>query len=86
MSALKIFLATLPFFLYFLVHYLTANVYASVCAPLSLQGFLFSFLTTASPMCNGLLTIMNFTSDSYSVIVTTSLTIGVTIIASWIES
>ena len=73
----KVALSLLPFFAFFLVHYVMTNVYASVCAPLGFQGFIMSFLTTASPVCNCLLTVINYTSTSYNAIITTLITVAI---------
>ena len=74
----KIALSLLPFFLFFLVHYVATNIYASVCTPLGFHGFLVSFLTTASPVCNSLLTVINYTSTSYTAVISTLITVLIT--------
>ena len=64
----KYLLSFLPFVIIFFGHYTTANVYAAVCAPLSLQGLLTSIVGTGSPVCNSLLSIVNYTSNTYNLI------------------
>ena len=58
----------LPFFVIFFSHYISANLYAAMCAPLSLEGLLLSFVGTGSPVCNSLLSIVNYTSNTYNLI------------------
>ncbi len=83
MAFLRFFLILLPFFCYFLAHYLSANVYAAVCTPLTLHGFLMAFITTSSPFCNGLLTVVNYTNSSYAAIVASLLTLAISGATSW---
>ena len=66
-----------PFTILFFTHYIVTNVYASVCADLSLQGFLSSLVFTGSPFCGVLLQIINYSSNNYAIVVTG---IGVTIL------
>ena len=58
-----------PFFAVFITHYSATNLYAYICANLSLRGFILSMLTTSSPICNALLTIITHTQTSYAAIV-----------------
>ena len=58
----------LPVAVLFAAHYLAANLYAAICAPLSLKGLLLSFFATSSPVCNALLGALNFTSNNYTLI------------------
>ena len=64
----KHFVPILPFFVIFFGHYISANLYATMCAPLSLEGFLLSFVGTGSPVCNTMLSIVNYTSNTYNLI------------------
>ncbi len=61
-------LSFLPFVVIFFGHYVSANLYAAMCAPLSFEGFLISFVGTGSPVCNSLLSIVNYTSNTYNLI------------------
>jgi hypothetical protein len=85
-TILRFFLILLPFFCYFLAHYIAANAYATVCTPLTLQGFLMSFITTSRPFCNRLLVIINYTNSSYAAIVASLLTLAVTHATSWMTT
>ena len=58
----------LPVAVLFTAHYVAANLYAVICAPLSLKGLLLSFFATSSPVCNALLGALNFTSNNYTLI------------------
>jgi len=60
--------ALLPVASLFVVHYAAANAYAAICTPLSVHGFLISFVTTASPVCSGLLYTVNFSSNNYALL------------------
>jgi hypothetical protein len=64
----RIILTFLPLFGVFFLHYIAANAYAAICAPLSVEGLLLAFFTTSSPVCNALLGILNFSSSNYSMI------------------
>lgn len=57
----------LPILIVFVLHYASANLYSNMCVPLGFVGFIKSFVTTSSPVCNGLLKVMNFTNSSYAV-------------------
>jgi hypothetical protein len=60
------FFALLPVASLFVVHYAAANAYAAICTPLSVNGFLLSLVTTASPVCTGLLYTINISSNNYA--------------------
>jgi hypothetical protein len=51
------------------VHYATAKSYNLVCVPGGVTGFLFGFVTTASPWCKFMLEIMKVTENQYSTII-----------------
>jgi len=58
-----------PFGAMFFAHYIAANLYATICANLSLYGLFLSVLTTSSPICNALLAVITHTQTSYAMIV-----------------
>lgn len=66
----KIITFLFPILSVYLTHYVATNLYAHICANLSLFGFVSSLLTTGSPVCNSLLTIINTTHNSYAVLIT----------------
>lgn len=72
----KIFIPVLSVFA---AHYVAANLYTRICAASGIVGFLTSLMTTGSPICNALLTIINTTHNSYAIILTSivSVFIGV---------
>lgn len=59
----------LSIFVVYSAHYTTAKLYNVVCVPDGIQGFLFGFVTTASPWCRFLLEIMKLTENQYSAII-----------------
>jgi hypothetical protein len=74
---MRFLLAAVPLVGVFVTHYLVANAYAAVCAPLSVQGFIASIFTTASPVCNSLLGILTYTSNNYNLLMSTILLAGI---------
>lgn len=58
-----------PFLTVFVTHYTATNLYAYLCANMSVYGFFLSMLTTSSPICNVLLSIITHTQSSYAAIV-----------------
>jgi hypothetical protein len=50
-------------------HYGTAKLYNTVCVPDGFFGYLFGFVTTASPCCKFMLEIMKVTENQYSTII-----------------
>ena len=68
MFSLRYLRFLLPVLVLFAAHYVAANLYAAICAPLSLKGLLLSFFATSSPVCNALLGALNFTSNNYTLI------------------
>lgn len=46
-------------------HWLSVRFYADVCVPDTLTGYLWSFLTTSSPLCVFVLTLIEKTSSLY---------------------
>ena len=65
----KVLLSVIPFTVMFAAHFVSANLYSTICTPLSLHGLLMSLITTSSPVCNGLLSIVSYTSNTYNLIV-----------------
>ena len=65
----KAFVYASPFGIVFLIHYISTNLYTSICASMSLTGFLRSIVVAGSPMCSTLLSIINYTQNSYGLIV-----------------
>lgn len=61
--------ALLPVASLFAIHYGAANAYAAICTPLSVNGFLLSLVTTASPVCTGLLYTINISSNNYAALI-----------------
>ncbi len=51
------------------VHYATAKSYNLICVPGGVTGFLFGFVTTASPWCKFMLEVMKVTENQYSTII-----------------
>jgi hypothetical protein len=66
----KVAVVLFPILSVYLTHYVATNLYAHICANLSAFGFVTSFFTTGSPVCNSLLTIINTTHNSYAVLIT----------------
>jgi hypothetical protein len=56
----------LMMFLLVAIHWIFVRFYATYCAPPSILGFFWSFMTSASPICSGALYVMNKTSGMYS--------------------
>jgi hypothetical protein len=50
-------------------HYGATKTYNLICVPNGLVGFLFGFVTTASPWCKFLLELMKVTENQYSTII-----------------
>ena len=50
-------------------HYTSAKLYNIVCVPDGMSGFLFGFVTTASPWCKFILEFMKLTENQYSTII-----------------
>jgi hypothetical protein len=51
------------------LHYGTAKGYNLVCVPDGFSGYLFGFVTTASPWCKFMLELMKVTENQYSTII-----------------
>jgi hypothetical protein len=78
----KSLLFLLPVVAVFLSHYVAANAYAAICTPLSLEGLLWSFFTTSSPVCNLLLGIVTYSSSNYGMLMAGLLVSGVGLLGS----
>jgi len=50
-------------------HYGTTKLYNTICVPDGFIGYLFGFVTTASPWCKFMLELMKVTENQYSTIV-----------------
>ncbi len=59
------------------LHYGTAKGYNLVCVPDGLSGYLFGFITTASPWCKFMLELMKVTENQYSTIILVVLSRGI---------
>lgn len=59
----------LTIFVVYSAHYTTAKLYNIVCVPNGVAGFLFGFVTTASPWCKFMLELMKLTENQYSTII-----------------
>jgi hypothetical protein len=59
----------LSILLVYSTHYGATKLYNVVCVPNGLMGYVFGFVTTASPWCRLLLEIMKLTENQYSTII-----------------
>lgn len=76
MAFLKnLYFVVLPVITAYTTHYVSANLYTRICASDGIIGFLTSLMTTGSPVCNSLLTIINSTHNSYALILTNMVSI-----------
>jgi hypothetical protein len=50
------------------IHWISVRFYATYCAPSTIAGFVWSFMTSASPVCTGTLYVMDKTSGMYSML------------------
>jgi hypothetical protein len=67
-------MTVLPFATLFTAHYGASHLYTTICVPLSVTGFFTSLITTASPICSGLLTVMTTTSQGYTLVIAGGIT------------
>ncbi len=58
-------------------HYGTAKLYNTICVPDGFMGYLFGFVTTASPWCKFMLELMKVTENQYSTIILVVLSRGI---------
>lgn len=59
---------TVPFASVFLAHYISSNLYTTICVPPTFLGFLQSFVIAGSPACGVLLQIMTATHTSHGLL------------------
>lgn len=68
-------------------HFLLAKLYNTVCVPDGFWGFIQGSITTGSPICGGIFTVMSQSHVSYNAILLTSLSYlfvdGIQTILSW---
>lgn len=50
-------------------HYTSSKLYNLVCVPNGFLGYVFGFITTASPWCRLILEIMKLTENQYSSVI-----------------
>jgi hypothetical protein len=55
-------------------HYIAAKTYDAACVPDDAWGFLTGLITTGSPICTGILNVMNATNNAYSAAITLGIT------------
>ena len=67
-------LTVIPFVTLYGTHYGATHLYSNLCVPLSVTGFFTSLITTASPICSGLLTVMTTTSQGYALAIAGGIT------------
>jgi hypothetical protein len=82
----KRILPLLPFVVIFFAHYASANLYAALCAPLSFQGLFLSIVGTGSPVCNSLLSIVNYTSNTYNLILSGFIVFLAGVVSTWTDT
>jgi hypothetical protein len=70
-----ILVAVSPIATVFVTHFVSSNLYNQLCAPLSFQGFITSIISTASPVCSNILTVMNLSSQAYSLAIVSGFTL-----------
>jgi hypothetical protein len=59
----------LPFVLVYLIHIISSNVYANLCANLSFVGFVNSLFLIGSPICSMILQIVTHTNTAFIAII-----------------
>ena len=59
----------LPFVLVYLIHIISTNVYANLCANLSFVGFVNSLFLIGSPICSMILQIITHTNTAFIAII-----------------
>lgn len=79
----KVAYVAAPILIVFVLHYAAANLYVHICANLGLVGFLTSFITTGSPVCNALLNVINATHNSYGLLIAGLIGGLVSYVTSW---
>jgi len=59
----------LPFVLVYLIHIISTNIYANLCANLSFVGFMNSLFLIGSPICSMILQIVTHTNTAFIAII-----------------
>ena len=59
----------LPFVLVYLIHIISTNIYANLCANLSFIGFMNSLFLIGSPICSMILQIVTHTNTAFIAII-----------------
>ena len=59
----------LPFVLVYLIHIISTNIYANLCANLSFVGFVNSLFLIGSPICSMILQIVTHTNTAFIAII-----------------
>jgi hypothetical protein len=59
----------LPFVLVYLIHIISTNLYATLCANLSVVGFMNSLFLIGSPICSMILQIVTHTNTAFIAII-----------------
>ena len=59
----------IPFVLVYLIHIISTNVYANLCANLSIVGFINSLFLIGSPICSMILQIVTHTNTAFVAII-----------------
>ena len=59
----------IPFVLVYLIHIISTNVYANLCAILSIVGFINSLFLIGSPICSMILQIVTHTNTAFVAII-----------------
>lgn len=59
----------LPFVLVYLIHIISTNIYANLCANLSFVGFINSLFLIGSPICSMILQIVTHTNTAFIAII-----------------
>lgn len=72
----------LPYLGFHAAHFLSANVYAYVCANPSVYGYVMSLISTGSPMCASLLNVMQYTSHGVTAVLFASAASFLTLLGS----
>ena len=58
-----------PFILVYLIHIISTNIYANLCANLSIVGFINSLFLIGSPICSMILQIVTHTNTAFIAII-----------------
>jgi hypothetical protein len=72
----------LPYLGFHAAHFISANIYAYVCANPSLYGYVMSLVSTGSPMCTSILNVMHYTSHGVTAVLFASAASFLTLLGS----